>query len=469
MIAVVLSVGSAQPKPIAPPTAKTASVSYYKEIVPLFKTACVGCHNTENPAGGLNLTSYAVALKGGKGGGLLIPGKGAESRLVKYLTGELKPQMPPGSGLKQVDIDKVRRWVDGGAKQDTPVEEKITIKTTKAASPTKTSLVKSPVAIKQAVPANFALTKAAPVTSLAFSPDGKILAVGTYREVHFWSLEKKEIVQRWTGHQDTVRSLIYRKDGKLLAAGGGVSGSSGDVRLWEVEANREVRVFGDHTDSVNTLAFHPDGSKIVTASADKTIKVWNVADGKPIQTGRDHSDAVWGVAWSDDGKYIASCGADKSIKVWNPETLKRIYSVSGHEDVVYTIEFINESKMMLTSAGDRSSRTWNFGAEGSSQSRVLGGHNREVYAATYCAKNGMMATVSNDKTVKLWNRDGGNTHTLQDSKECVLSVRFNSEGTLVAAGTFDGFIFLWNTADGKLVEKLSVAPPYRISPEPPKK
>jgi len=242
-----------------------ASVSFYKEVFPIFRTACTGCHNGETAAGGLNLTSFVSAAKGGRGGPLFVAGKSAESRLYRYVAGTLKPQMPPGSGLKQIDIDRIRQWIDAGAKVDAP-----TLESRPKSSSRLASASKRPAIVHTSGP--FVLQKPAPVTSLAFGPDGHTLAVGTYREVQFWNLDSKTITARWTGHADTVRALAYSRDGKLLAAGGGLSGSLGEVRIWDVAAGHELRAFGDDTDSVNGVAFNPDGSRVATASSDKLIK-----------------------------------------------------------------------------------------------------------------------------------------------------------------------------------------------------
>jgi hypothetical protein len=95
-----------------------------------------------------------------------VGGKSGESRLVKYLLGTLQPRMPVGGALKPAEIDRIRRWIDAGAKADAgpPVE-------------------KAPASPEDAMPT---LAVAAPATALAFSPDGKTLAVGAYREVQFW-------------------------------------------------------------------------------------------------------------------------------------------------------------------------------------------------------------------------------------------------------------------------------------------
>ena len=432
----------------AQPRQGTASVFFYKEIFPIFRTACTGCHNGDSPAGGLNLSTYTVAVKGGRGGPLFVAGKSSDSRIVKYITGTLKPQMPPGGGLKQPDIDRIRQWIDAGAKVDSPVAESKPATGSKSAGKgTVTTALKSA--------GNYVLHRPAPVTALAFGPDGKTLAVGTYREVEFWNLESKTLTGRWTGHADTVRGLAYSRDGKLLAAGGGAAGATGEVRLWDVASRHELRGFGDHTDAVNAVAFNPDATRLVTASSDKTIKTWETATGKLIATGKDHSDAVWGVSWSPDGKYLASCGSDRSVKIWDAATMKRLYSLGGHEDVVFSVEFSADSKTVLTASADRTARLWNIGPEGGSAARTLSGNSNNVMNASFAPAGGF-ATSSGDKTVRVFDSGGGNMKTLTGAKDWLYAVRFSRDSKTVAAGSWDGAVLIWSASDGKLAGQFTV-------------
>lgn len=295
------------------------------------------------------------------------------------------------------------------------------------------------------------------VTALAFSPDSKTLAVGVYKAVEFWDVETRQLKQTWRGHLDTVRSLVYTRDGKWLAAGGGRSGASGQVRIWDVAAGRETKVLGDHSDTVHGVAFSPEGTKIATASIDKTIKVWEIASGKLLLTLKDHADAVWSVGWSPDGKYLASSSADRSIKVWDAANGKRLYSVAGqaHDDIIYDVEFSQDGKNLISASGDRSAKVWNFGPENSGLARTLMGHSHAVLAATFAANGKMAATASADKTIKLWDMsNGSNTKTFTEAKDWIYAVRFSPDNRHLAAGTWDGAVYLWSVADNKLEGQL---------------
>jgi hypothetical protein len=351
--------------------------SFHRDVLPIMRTACYGCHAAPAPAGGIALGSYAELMKGGKSGAAVVPGKSGASRLVGMLTGAVKPQMPPGGALKPADIDAVRRWVDAGAKNDAPLPTAAT--SGKPSSATRVAAAAAPTSRTIAVAALGTLRRnvAPPVQALAFSPDGQMLAVGTYQRVLLCDPATREVRAIWDGHADAVRALAFSPDEKWLAAGGGTSGALGQVRLWSVLTNRPARVFGNQADAVSALAFSPDGKRLATASVDKTIQVWDAATARPLQTLRDHADAVLGVAFSPDNKFLASCGADKSVKIWDTTTWRRLYTIgSAHDEAVTAVAFSSDGKLLVTAGGTGRRRCGTSGRKAAARRERLAGTDR---------------------------------------------------------------------------------------------
>ena len=435
--------GIPQQKP-APPL---PTPSYQKDIVPILRTACIGCHGNTQPSAGFSVASYEDLFKARKKGPQLVAGKAAQSRLVRMVLGTEQPRMPPGAGLKSADAELIRRWVDAGAKRD------LAVATPNSTAP-KTPASSTPAAVKVTMPASIGATVAnsAPITALAFSPDAKVLAIGTYARVLIVDTATGKVSATWKGHGDTVRSLCFTPDGKRIIAGGGVSGAIGQVRVWDVPSSKETIVFGDHTDIVNQAAISPDANTVVTASSDKSLKVWELATGKLLQTLRDHADQVLGVAYHASGKHIVSCGLDKSFKTWDTTSWKRLYSVPAHDDGIYDIDMTPSGNQIYTTGADRRVRVWNFGTEGAGHVRDFG-LRQAGWSAAIGGQNPVL--VSGDTHIRAWRISDGGSLIDIDLASDVMSTAISNDTLLAAAG-------LWN-GDVVIIDVTSKAKKWTIS------
>ena len=110
-----------------------------------------------------------------------------------------------------------------------------------------------------------------PVTSIAFSPDGKYMAAGSIA-VHLIDTNTWQVIRIFEGRKRPVFSLSFSPDGKLLAS----ASIDGTVRLWDVAAAREVQMFTGHADAVGSVCFSPDGKLLFFGSDGRTIKIWSV-------------------------------------------------------------------------------------------------------------------------------------------------------------------------------------------------
>jgi mono/diheme cytochrome c family protein len=89
----------------------------YTEVAKIFDLRCVSCHSGNRPADGLRLDTYKDVMAGGKNGPVIVPGKPAESKLLKHLRGDLKPRMPKNGPpwLTDAQVDLIQRWIQAGS------------------------------------------------------------------------------------------------------------------------------------------------------------------------------------------------------------------------------------------------------------------------------------------------------------------------------------------------------------------
>jgi len=148
---------------------------------------------------------------------------------------------------------------------------------------------------------------------LALSPNGKILAAGLEKDVGMWDLSRGEQILLLTNHTAYVTSLAFSFDGKILAVGCG----DGTVKLWDLATTREIRTLTGHSHWIPSIAFSSDGKMLASASADHTAKLWNVATGQGT-TLRGHLNEVWAIAIAPDGRTVATgTKKDGIVALWS--------------------------------------------------------------------------------------------------------------------------------------------------------
>jgi WD40 repeat protein len=167
------------------------------------------------------------------------------------------------------------------------------------------------------------------VLSLAFSADGKQLASGGYDGVvRLWDVAtakklldiKSQAPPPPNAPKDApapptniVFALAFSADGKTLAIGG----SDAQIHLVNPADGKYSRSIPGHTSSVTALAFHPGGILLVSGSKDRTLRLWNPANGQAYKTLEGHTAWVQGLSFFAQGTRIASVGADQTVRLWD--------------------------------------------------------------------------------------------------------------------------------------------------------
>ena len=270
-------------------------VSFYNDVRPLLASNCNACHKPDKMKAELDMTTYAALMKGGKHGHAVVPGDPGKSRLIESVSGD-EPDMPKDADpLKADQVSLLTRWIKEGAKDDTP--------------PPGTLKVEPPV-----------YTVPPAITSLAFSPDGSLLAVSGYHEVLLHKGDGSGLVARLVGEAPRVESIAFSKDGRLLAVAGGAPAEFGQVQIWDAQTHKNLKTFQPSTDSLYGISFAPDGKSVACGAADKVVRRLSVEDGKVLTDFRAHADWVLATLFTLDGKTIVSGGRDQAMKLIDVET-----------------------------------------------------------------------------------------------------------------------------------------------------
>jgi WD40 repeat protein len=167
-------------------------------------------------------------------------------------------------------------------------------------------------------------TELANIHDLAFSPDGKILAVGGGHPaveggVELFRWPAKELIRRVNPHDDAVYAVSWRPDGKELML------ASGDNRLSVVAVSMEsaTRYLEGHSRAVLTVAYLPEGAGALSGGVDQTIRVWELPLGTTQRTLANHTQSVndLKVRPSDQSQslpMVASASEDRTVRFWQP-------------------------------------------------------------------------------------------------------------------------------------------------------
>lgn len=288
-----------------------AAVSYYKDVRPIFQQHCNGCHQPAKPQGGVIMTTHADLFKAGeRGKPSVVAGKPAESYLVEQITVHNgKAEMPRNRDpLSASQIKIITDWIAQGAKDDTPAS-----------------------AMAVTVDAEHPPQYFAPpvVTALAFSPDGKTLAVTGYHEVLLYDTTNYSLKSRLIGMSERVQSIAFSPDGKRLAAVGGAPGRFGEVQIWNPNSGKLVVSAPVTFDTLYGVSWSPDGTTVAFGCTDNTVRAVDATTGKQTLQMGTHSDWVLGTVWSQDSLHLASVSRDMSMKLTEVATQRFIDNVTS--------------------------------------------------------------------------------------------------------------------------------------------
>jgi WD40 repeat protein len=407
-----------------------AEPSYFREVRPLLQRNCQGCHQPNLKSSNLDLTSYEGLKTGGKRGP-------AFALLVPFLTGEMKPQMPLGqTPLAAEQIDLIRNWVAAGAKDDTPAGAGETL-----AAGAPTVYFQPPV-----------------LTALAFSPDGRMLAVSGNREILLHTLDGSAQPRRLSGLSDSILSLAFSRDGSLLVAGGGTPARFGEIQLWDLpdgKLRHSVMLTGD---TVFGVSLSPDATRVAAGCTDNTVRFVDTASGKEVAKMGAHENWVLGTVFSVDGKRVVSVSRDRSAKLTDTATgafQENVNLLRGELAAVAR----NPSKDIVVIGGEDRypyiylmDRPKNMKiADDTTLIRKLERQNGAIAALAWSPDGKRIAVGGAAPEVNVYDAEtGAQVAACTGHSAGIYTLAFSPDSGTLATGGFDGTVRLYDAGSGKL-------------------
>jgi hypothetical protein len=274
------------------------------------------------------------------------------------------------------------------------------------------------------------------VSAVAFSPDGKWIASGTFgNTARVWEAATGTEVARLT-HDDYVAAVAFSPDVKWV-----VSGSwDNTARVWEAATGKEVARL-THDGQVYDVAFSPDGKWVVSGSLDGTARVWEAATGKEVAR-LTHDERVAAVAFSPDGKWVVSGSWDNTARVWDAATRVEVARLT-HDSWVSAVAFSPDGKWVVSGSLDGTARVWEA-ATGKEVARLT--HDDYVTAVAFSPDGRWVVSGSDGGTTRVWDAATGTEVARLAHGDDVTAVAFSPDGGWVVSGSGDSFESRDNTA-----------------------
>jgi eukaryotic-like serine/threonine-protein kinase len=292
------------------------------------------------------------------------------------------------------------------------------------------------------------------IDTITFSADGRWLASASRdNSVKLWDVESRNAKPIWTVHPYSYWgiSVVFSPDGRQLFSGG----SEGMIRAWDVATGTEaVTPLKGHTGWVWRLATSPDGLRLDSGSGDTTVIVWNLNSGEIERTLVGHTSGIMALAFSPDRTTLASGGADHTIRLWDFNTGQQRSLLRGHGPEVNWLSFSPDGQLLVSRSDDGLVKLWhaNPGLEGN----ALKGISEWLQNVALSPDGQHLASVPVDSfAVDLWNLPTRSRILLTGHTGTAMAAAFSPDGRILATGSHDQTVRLWNVNDHKAVATLT--------------
>jgi WD40 repeat protein/mono/diheme cytochrome c family protein len=428
------------------PAPTTRPASFSRDIAPLLLKQCQTCHGPDKSKGKYRLDTFQRFMTPGKSKAAPVtPGHPEKSKLYRLITSSDEDERMPQKAdrLPDPQIAAVRDWIAQGAAFDGP-------------DPGGSLASLGGSADHPAPPAVY--LRPIPVTAIAFSPDGKTLAVSGYHEVTLWDPADAKLVGRIERLSERTWGLAYSPDGKLLAVAGGDPGLSGELRLCDPAARTPGKVLERIADMMLVVRFSPDGTKLAAGGADNAVRVYDIQSGKRELLIEQHADWITDLTFSPDGARIATASRDKSARVFDAKTGEMQAAYLKHEEALTGIAWNDDGEFIFSVGRDRKIRAWNSADGKDLKPPVqIGGFEGDPFKLATAP--GLVFACSADGTVREFSQEKRQlVQTFTRAEDWVYCLAPDAKSHRLAGGCYNGQVDVWDTDTGKIITTFLAAP-----------
>jgi eukaryotic-like serine/threonine-protein kinase len=292
--------------------------------------------------------------------------------------------------------------------------------------------------------------------TVAFSPDGRLLAAGSDRVVNIWDWAGHQLRDTLPGHDRFAINVAFSRDGRLA------TGSwRGGVRLWNLAASGELqRTFNEHRLGVTTLAFSSDGGRLASGGFDSRVHITDPTTGTVLHTLR-HPAMVNAVAFHPDGRCLASTGEGTTVRLWDAATGREVLNLRGHVARCTGVAFSPDGHRMASASMDKTIRIWDAtplrGDEG--QELFTFEHPDEVWQVAV-SPDGQRVASTGRVALKVWDPQTRRaTAEFRGHPLTSFSLTWHPDGGRIASAGHDGTVFTVKVFDAGTGEEVYGLPP----------
>ena len=434
-------------------------VTYEEHVLPVFRNACLRCHNPDKAKGDLDLSTFTALLNGGGSGVIVESGDSGASKLLKVVTHEEEPEMPPNGKLEAKEIAIIKQWIDGGllersgSKAIKSNKPKMDLSLAKASfgkpdgpPPMPGDLLLDPPQVT---------VRGTASTALAASPWAPLVALGSQRQILLYNTDTYQLLGVLPFPEGYPADAKFSRNGKLLIVGGGRGAHTGKAAVWDIASGERILTVGEDLDTVLCADISSNQKYIAIAGPDKLVKLYSTATGELIRKMKKHTDWVTSLEFSPDSKLLASGDRAGGVVIWEGDTGREVNVIGKHKKQITSINWRN-TKLVACASEDGYVKTFDAmqGDEvKSTRTHASGNLHMGIH------HNGYIVTAGRDSRIYTWDPNVSRKVTISGLADLPVRVAFTHDFKKVVGSDWTGNVYIWDAAKGTKLATLALNPP----------